>query len=435
MLVTVLAAGLAGDVHPLAALARGLRDAGHTVRFATHRHWRSVATQTGLDYAELAGDPRAVVTDESFLRVLEAERRPDRLAAAAVSAVRSLARRVEWQSNTGLRAVIQLARWYDEALMNDVWSACEGAEAVIYGAPLAYHGYYAARALGVPGVAAFLQTGHPLDHSVPGRRFLGQQIIWQIFRESITRWQRQTGQRTAPFLGPFPRWHEERLPIVYGLSPSVLPEPDAVGGDRHVAGYWFLDSALGTSLPAHVRDFLAAGPPPVYFTFGSLATSHPERLTHVINAALAVTGDRAIIATAWGGIGPTPDTDSVLCVEELPLDLVFPHVRAVVHHGGMMVTAEGLRAGRPTVLVPTVFDQFDWGNRIAELGVGPRPLGRKELTPMRLAGALTATREPEMVRAAAELGTRIGAERGVDHMVKVLDRVLTSGRDVRWRKS
>jgi hypothetical protein len=54
---------------------------------------------------------------------------------------------------------------------------------------------------------------------------------------------------------------------------------------------------------------------------------------------------------------------------------------------------------------------------------------------MKLAGALTSTREPQMVRAAAELGARIRAERGVEYMVKVLDRVLTSGRDDRWRKS
>jgi sterol 3beta-glucosyltransferase len=284
-------------------------------------------------------------------------------------------------------------------------------------------------------VVAFLQTRHPLDHSVPDRRFLGQQIIWQIFRESITRWQRQVGQPAAPFLGPFPEWREARLPLVYGLSPSVLPEPDAVGDPQNVAGYWFLDSPPGTSLPSPVQDFLSAGPPPVYFTFGSLATSQPHRLTEVITSALARTGDRAIIATAWGGLGPAPDTDSVLCVEELPLDLVFPHVRAVAHHGGMMVTAEGLRAGRPTVLIPSVFDQFDWGSRIAELGVGPRPVRRKELTATKLADALTSTREPQMVRAAAELGERIRAERGVEHMVKVLERVLTSGRDVRWRKS
>ena len=44
------------------------------------------------------------------------------------------------------------------------------------------------------------------------------------------------------------------------------------------------------------------------------------------------------------------------------------------HHGGAGTTAAGLRAGKPTIIVPFFGDQFFWGNVIEKSGAGPRPL-------------------------------------------------------------
>ncbi|HEX3791897.1 MAG TPA: glycosyltransferase [Pseudonocardiaceae bacterium] len=423
MFITVIALGLSGDVHPLTALARGLHEAGHTVRVATHRAWQTEVTQAGLEFADLPpGNVHQVVTDPAFLEVLEASRRPDRMFAAVRSATRSLGGRVQQTPTGRMRSLLNLARSYDEALVTDVWAASEGSDALVYGAPMAFHGYYAARARGIPSAAALIQ---PIDYQGGGgRRFVKEQVIWQIFRESIARWQRKEGQPVAPLRGPFPQWRQAGLPVVYGISPAVLPRPGHWAAQQQLAGYWFLDSAPDSSLPARVRDFLAAGPAPVYVTFGSMATRQPEQLTELVMSAIRETGDRAILATGWGGLSGTDSTDTVLCVDELPLDLVFPHVRAVVHHGGVMITAEGLRAGRPTVVIPSVLDQFDWGKRIAALGVGPDPVPRTQLTAAKLAAALAATRDPRLVGAAAELGARIRAERGVQHAVTALDQAF-----------
>jgi len=81
------------------------------------------------------------------------------------------------------------------------------------------------------------------------------------------------------------------------------------------------------------------------------------------------------------------------------------------------------------VLIPSVLDQFDWGIRIAELGVG-QSVPRKQLTATKLVDALAATRDPRMVSAAAELGALIRAERGIERTVEALDRIFASERDV-----
>jgi UDP:flavonoid glycosyltransferase YjiC (YdhE family) len=98
---------------------------------------------------------------------------------------------------------------------------------------------------------------------------------------------------------------------------------------------------------------------------------------------------------------------------------------AVVHHGGAGTTAEGLRAGVPSVIVPFLFDQPFWGARIAALGLGPDPIPQKKLTAGLLARAITtAVTDSAMLQRAAQFGAAIRAEDGVGNAVKAIERIL-----------
>ncbi len=64
----------------------------------------------------------------------------------------------------------------------------------------------------------------------------------------------------------------------------------------------------------------------------------------------------------------------------LPYDHVVPRCEAVIHHGGAGITYSTIRAGRPAVVVPHDYDQFDFAARIAAARAGvvvrrldPRP--------------------------------------------------------------
>ena len=85
---------------------------------------------------------------------------------------------------------------------------------------------------------------------------------------------------------------------------------------------------------------------------------------------------------------------------------------AVVHHGGAGTTAEGLRAGKPTIICPTyINDQLFWGRRVFELGVGPKPIPQKKLTTEALSLAIRdAVADAGMRVRAEELGVKIRAE-------------------------
>lgn len=58
---------------------------------------------------------------------------------------------------------------------------------------------------------------------------------------------------------------------------------------------------------------------------------------------------------------------------------LFPRVAAVVHHGGAGTVCAGLRAARPTMVIPFVGDQFFWGQACISKGVGPQPLAFRKL--------------------------------------------------------
>lgn len=119
---------------------------------------------------------------------------------------------------------------------------------------------------------------------------------------------------------------------------------------------------------------------------------------------------------------PTGDLpESIFLIDAAPHEWLFPHVSAVVHHGGSGTTAAGLRAGKPTVICPFIADQPFWGQVIYERGVGPQPIPQKKLTVDNLAAALhTAVTDQTMQQQALELGAQIRAEDGVGCAVAII---------------
>lgn len=110
-------------------------------------------------------------------------------------------------------------------------------------------------------------------------------------------------------------------------------------------------------------------------------------------------------------------------IDAVPHDWLFPQVAAVVHHGGAGTTAAGLRAGVPSIVIPFMGDQPCWGERVSQLGVGPKPIPRRRLSVEGLAAAIrTATIDPEIRARAAGLGAQIRAEDGVARAVEAVQR-------------
>lgn len=162
--------------------------------------------------------------------------------------------------------------------------------------------------------------------------------------------------------------------------------------------------------------FLAAGPPPVYVGFGSIVVDEPNVLTRLIFDAIHLAGVRALVSKGWGGLGVDSVglPEGVFMLGNCPHDWLFQHVSAVVHHGGAGTTAAGIKAGKPTIVVPFFGDQPFWGAMIQRAGAGPAPIPYKQLTAENLAEAIKHCMLPETQEQARQLGESIREEKGID---------------------
>src|SRR5204862_1680423 len=90
----------------------------------------------------------------------------------------------------------------------------------------------------------------------------------------------------------------------------------------------------------------------------------------------------------------------------------------VVHHGGAGTTAAGLRAGVPTIIKPFFGDQFFWGDRIDNMGIG---FCLKKLNTEKLSDYLVkVTTDKKMIKKAALVGENIKSEDGVQNAIQAI---------------
>jgi vancomycin aglycone glucosyltransferase len=106
----------------------------------------------------------------------------------------------------------------------------------------------------------------------------------------------------------------------------------------------------------------------VYFGFGSMPV--PQPVVGTLTETARALGRRMILAQGWAELAASDPGPACLVVDDVNQDALFPRVAAVVHHGGAGTTTGAARAGVPQVVVPLFSDQFYWGFRLQQLGVG-----------------------------------------------------------------
>ncbi len=201
--------------------------------------------------------------------------------------------------------------------------------------------------------------------------------------------------------------------LVLALFSSVLtkPQPDWAS-NTVITGFTFYDGKKeGTKLPVELQRFLDAGEPPIVFTLGSAVVLAAGNFYLESIQAAQQLNRRAVLLI---GKNPPPKDlpESIIAVDYVPYSEIFPHASAIVHQGGIGTTAQALRAGHPTLVIPYSHDQPDNAARVERLGTS-RTIRRKNYTAKRAVKELSLLDNPRYTASSAEIAQIVRAEDGV----------------------
>jgi UDP:flavonoid glycosyltransferase YjiC (YdhE family) len=402
MHITILALGSRGDVQPYAVLGSGLKYAGHQVRFITFESFASLVAELGLDFHPIPGDAQALVVDGG---------------ANTIGLVRSFT---------------NLAKGYAQSLSDPHLGETD---LIINQLPGGLYGFDLTEKYNLPMMLASViplartstmpLMGFPnLPLSAYNRLTysVGEKVLWQMFRSVINEWRTKTLKLPPlPRKGYFAQLGTQKFPILNGFSEHVVPRPADWNEHIHITGYWFAEEKHWNP-PDDLLRFLDAGKPPVFIGFGSMPVKNPRRTTEIVLEALKRSGQRGILHSGWGGLGEISLPDTVLKIGYAPYDWLFPRMSMIFHHGGSGTTAYALRSGVPSCTIPFLFDQYYWGKRSADLGVGPQPIPFVKLTVEKLNQAIQAgTYTSEIQQSATDLGNKIRVENGIHTAINLIE--------------
>jgi vancomycin aglycone glucosyltransferase len=405
MRIAIAAEGTRGDVYPMLALAERLVAAGHFVRLCAPPDFRAVVEARGIEFVALGVDARQFMTESA--------------AAVHSGGIPFLRRLLAWGEQSiasQFRVLPEAAAGMDRVLAaGTILGAASAAE--LHGIPFRFVAY-------TPAMLPSAEHS-PVFFPFQTRRRLANRALWAGARAFVALVLRRDLNRARRALGLAP----VRDGIAHVLSPRPVLAVDAplapLPGDcaPAVAQIPCLHPRGGEPLPEKLLQFLAAGPAPVYFGFGSMPDADPRATTGLLLAAIERIGCRALISRGWAELGAGALPEHVAVVGDVDHARLFARTAAVVHHGGAGTTHSAARAGVPQIVVPHLLDQFYFALRAHELGVAPPMLARRKLTATALAERVSAALDNELLaERAAELSRRLAALEPIDtHLLLLLD--------------
>ena len=205
------------------------------------------------------------------------------------------------------------------------------------------------------------------------------------------------GQRRAQ-----PHVHRPAL----ARSRSHVWRPGPIPTDQAVfqTGAWILSDER--PLSPELEAFLETGEPPVYFGFGSMRA--PQDVSQVMIKTARALGRRAIVSRGWADLSLVDNEPDCLAIGEVNLQALFKRVAAVVHHGGAGTTTAAALAGAPQVVIPQMYDQHYWAQRIHHLGIGTAHAPGAPTTDS-LTSALRHALQPDVAARARSIATPCAA--------------------------
>ena len=350
MRVLLSTIGSRGDVQPLVALALRLRALGQEVHLCVPPDFRDWIESLGMTVTPIGPELRST----GKTNPMSARPTPEQ--------IRQI---MEGTVATQFETITAAAQGCDLSV---------GATALQIAAPSI------AEKLGIPYFfAAYCPAVLPSPHHAPpvlpmlGDKPVTMTDYSELWKKDAQRWNAQwrdilNSQRAKLGLEPVSEVHRHIVTAHPWLAAdsTLGPWPDPTDQAVFQTGAWILPDER--PLSPELETFLNTGEPPIYFGFGSI--SAPQDLSQMMIKSARALGRRAIVSRGWADLSLVDDEPDCLSIGEVNQQALFKRVAAVVHHGGAGTTTLATRAGTPQVIIPQLYDQHYWAQRVHDLGIG-----------------------------------------------------------------
>jgi UDP:flavonoid glycosyltransferase YjiC (YdhE family) len=409
--------GSYGDIHPYMAIAAELRARGHHPVIATSELYREKMELVGLEFAPVR--PHIPPPQEQDLEMMEKVMNP--------------------RKGTGF-LLSEMLFPYVRGGYEDLMEVVKGADLLLTH-PITFAGPLVAQKTGIPWVSSVLAPASfmssydpPVPPFWPWMRHVqvfGPGFVGAFFKQAKKAFKSRAYDSFRAELGlpdrgspVFEGQHSPTLILALFSELFGQAQPDWPSQTR-ITGFAFYDGHNELTMPDKLERFLDVGEPPIVFTLGSSAVWVARDFFHESIAAAKLLGRRAVLL-----IGdernqlPESLPSGMIAVDYAPFQSLLPRACAMVHHGGVGTTSQGLRAGVPALIVPFAFDQPDNAAHAERLG-GSRTIPRPKYSAARVARELNRLlTEPQYATNAREIGARLRIENGAATACDYLEETL-----------
>lgn len=400
-MITIICAGSRGDFQPYVALAQRLKILGEEVRISGFSQFENFVRGYGIDYVPIEVDYEELGVDPKMLKQAGSADNP-------------------------LKMILTFNKMkkYGAQIAKQTYDSLEGSDLIVYH-PGCVIGYFAAQEMNISSVLA---TPFPMNKT---EEYLSvvtygkarptrinkkisykmiQGMLWLASSNTVKQyWKERFGRIPKNFKSPYERISKDHIAMV-SCSNFVFPRPKDWNKNIYQSGYWFVEENKEYKPSKELESFINNGEKSVYIGFGSVFDSdEKDKIVKIIIDALKKCGKRGIIS-GMGKVDNLPN--NIIAVDGIPHTWLFEKVSVVCHHGGAGTTAAGFRAGVPSVIIPFSNDQFAWAHRAFDLGVGAKPIYKKDLTADKLAEGINYALNKDIIERAEILSKNIALEDG-----------------------
>ena len=404
MKILLCSIGSRGDIQPFLVLGNYLSKNGHDVRIASAKMYETLAKNYEVDYRYFEGDYQSIMDDEQMKKAVGKN---------PLTLSKNLNEKVYPIIESSLQTFFELSHWADvvvyhpKTMMDSIGFDIK--EKLI-------------KAYVIPAFTPTSAFANPLIEFLPIPKFLNR-ISYRLIRAMmntvktpIKNFRQKNNLPSTPlFL---------KTPIIYGISPSILDQPDDYPNDHHFTGFWLNQNNKG-ELAKELINFMTDDKEVLIITFGSMPYKSKIDINHFIKAIRNQFDIKILIVKAWGLKDfSIEENKDVMAIDKAPFNLLFPLADYVIHHGGAGTTATALEAGIPQMICPVlhpVGDQYFWGKQIEKKSLGVEPIPLKKLTINKLVQSVSLLINGDFKNNAKVVKKQIMSENGLNTALKIIE--------------